>query len=103
MGERYTFVCGKCKYEAVVSGGSDGGWHIQTDTYVCKKCNDVVDSVIGASTKDPSFKLAKKDLFKCPKCSNPVSQKWDSKKCECPKCKGKMEKKEGWGTVMQWD
>ena len=45
MGQCREFICPKCGYDAVVSGGDDRGFHVWTTTIVCVDCRALYDVV----------------------------------------------------------
>jgi hypothetical protein len=70
-------------------------------TMICRKCNKLVDVLIGrygveGPTGDANYD---KDLGVCPKCRSTAVVPWDESR-PCPKCDGRMKK--GKPTVY-WD
>ncbi len=45
MGRYYVFECGKCGYNAEVSGGPDVGMACATTTIACSTCDKLYDVV----------------------------------------------------------
>jgi len=99
MGQSYEFRCNACGYTAEVSGGTDAGMNVITETQVCNACTEVVDVVTGPSpiNQDYTGEVAE-SVNKCPKCGSGNLQTWSKRKC--PKCGGRMRKG---NRVVLWD
>ena len=99
MGTKRTYICNKCDYSVLTSGGADAGMRVKIDTFICTHCKEVVDVIIDYTTK---FKSEIPLFDKCPKCgSKDQLVLWDNRIRPCPKCDGVMEdSKEGY---ILWD
>jgi hypothetical protein len=106
MGQRVTFECTQCGYQAVVSGGPDRGMDTSTETISCEECRalyDVVtaklayDTVTGKATGFDTIPIH------CPKSADHKVKPWE-RGGPCPNCGNSMpEKTSGWRTISMWD
>ena len=113
MGTRYQFICPKCQYEAVVSGGDDIGMAGQTTTIGCDDCRELYDVVTSETPWEEPPDLDEESLV-CP-----GSASWDDEEDDaseasnpdhrvrrwkddgpCPKCGMSMSRGE---LVEHWD
>ena len=46
MGQTREWKCNQCGYKLPMSGGSDGGFFIVTNTFCCKSCQKLMDITI---------------------------------------------------------
>lgn len=89
MGTQVTYQCDNCDYSAHISGGQDAGMLVQTNTYLCYNCMEVVDVITEYITGMASDES---DIGKCPICNfSEYLKVWDTKACPCPKCNGTMK------------
>lgn len=104
MGATFVFKCAACKYEAIVSGGKDSGFIINTQTKTCPACRQLVDVVTGIIRGVNIPEKLKIKMIKakghCPECGGVKPLPWKEK--SCPKCDGKM-KREINEPVCLWD
>ena len=116
MGTSYQFICSKCDYEAVVSGGDDVGMACRTTTISCLDCGELFDAVISDQPWEKAAGPSDEELV-CPgpesdetgdsvddevrDSSNPDHQvrRWTFPG-SCPKCGQGMTKGSG---VVYWD
>lgn len=100
MGTLRTYKCNKCSYSNNISGSSDVGFIVKTNTMLCDHCNEVVDVVTEYWTDEQPDES---DIGKCPKWdSSSHIGEWDNKKRPCPKCNGKLDIDE-YGSTVMWD
>lgn len=93
MGATFLYKCDKCRYEADIAGGKDGGMFTNTHTIVCHSCKELMDVATGPTQlaiesqgeKDQKYPLecescsgsnvsAVKDPIACPKCGGIMIQ-----------------------------
>lgn len=89
MGRHSQFRCDACGYEAVVSGGPDVGFAVETRTIACAKCKQLFDVV---TSEDPGNPKAPRIALRCPRsrtATHPVKP-WKANG-PCPSCGGKMQ------------
>ena len=107
MGFKQSFICPICNYEAFTSAGSDRGFRIWTNTYICLDCKTINDLVI----EKGGFKLISQDGptpdtiredQECDDCAGNNFELWDERKRPCPKCGSEM-KPDPNGMRMNWD
>lgn len=98
MGTLLTYQCNKCGYSTLISGKHDAGMRIITNTFLCKKCENVVDVIVGYRE---GLKPDKSAIGKCPKCrSGQNLKRWNNNKRPCPKCNGTMKIKPDGEMIM---
>ena len=51
MGIKNTYKCNKCNYTVLTSAGKDRGFIAVVDTFICKRCNNIVDVVLAKREK----------------------------------------------------
>ena len=85
MGSKSELICNDCGYTAMVSGGPDQGFVVDTQTGYCANCAELVDYVtLFRGDKEIA-------LGTCHHCKKPVTQDWNEGDA-CPKCSGKFRK-----------
>ncbi len=76
MGTLYQFSCPNCGYQAEVSGGTDFGMTVTTNTIICKTCQELYDAVIS----DKPWLVMEDDRtpisYTCPKSKRHVVEFW---------------------------
>ena len=88
MGAKCLYHCNKCNYSAHISGGHDVGMSVKTNTFLCRRCEEVVDIVIEYLDSET---VHKSGVNNCPKCNSDKNiEEWNNKKRPCPKCNGTM-------------
>jgi len=99
MGQNRQFRCTGCGYAAIVSGGSDCGFTVRTQTIACSSCKELVDVVTSEEASNPQ---ARKLPLRCPRSrtvKHPVT-KWKAGG-PCPRCGAKMH--DTGEVLIMWD
>lgn len=97
MGSIYSCTCKKCGLTGEVSGGSDVGFDVKTQTAYCENCRALIDYVteVWSDPGDGGEIL----VNVCPSCKESLLIDWNGGE-PCPKCKGELVIGE---LVMDWD
>jgi hypothetical protein len=105
MGQKYLYKCSKCDHTLESSGKLDWGMLAVVKPYVCNRCRDVVDVLVGEHGEViPEDKLVgsqKDEFYCCPKCNNRDLKVWNQINHPCPKCGLKMKKDNS--VIVMWD
>ena len=64
MGRSFAFTCADCGYAVEVSGGSDSGMLVSTQTITCTVCKELTDVVTGEGAR-VIFRLSDDTLPVC--------------------------------------
>lgn len=114
MGMQRHYECASCGYSATVTGGRDGGFQIELETYECQDCETLADLVVGSRERQEELKLADRNEEseyphryepECQSCGGDdlvpwtVNRKNPDATGPCPRCAGELEPE---GHVM-WD
>lgn len=91
--EYRTFTCTNCGYSADVFGKKDHIHNAAYNTHECLTCHILIESQISEIFLiQKSFEIMETPIKpRCMMCDETNVKLWDSTKCECPKCKSKME------------
>lgn len=105
MGSTFLFTCKKCGYQKESSGKLDYGFTSVVKPYICKRCNELVDVLVGykAEIFEPNKipdEFGKSDFYTC-KCGSKGITEWDTVKQPCPKCGNKMDRSDSFKIL--WD
>ena len=60
MGRSYSFDCPQCRYQAVITGGGDGGLHCVVKTVCCRECRALYDVPVRLRVAEPEVELAQR-------------------------------------------
>lgn len=110
MGFRQSYRCEGCELQAMVSGGKDCGFYVETETRYCTHCQILDDVGVRLWCKEmlpdllPPSRVeelveAEAGFGLCPTCKKPISQTWAANS-PCPRCGGTVEAIEG--QFEQW-
>jgi hypothetical protein len=89
MGVIYRFCCPHCGYEALVSGGKDCNFMVETETRLCSVCNKIVDVITAFQGRYEPHE--RESMDRCPDCYSMTRIPWKMGD-PCPKCGFRMER-----------
>ena len=101
MGYRRSHKCSSCSLRGTVSGGSDCGFYVETETRYCPHCQTLDDVSLRLWCKDrlpgllPPSRVdelleAEAEFGLCPSCKRPGGQPWVTGS-PCPRCGGALQ------------
>ena len=112
MGQSFKYNCTNCNYTVMTSAGLDYGMVAVVETYICKKCQNIVDVLVGeygnVITREEIQKHPDKinpdlNFYKCPECDDDSALvRWDIQKRPCPRCDCGMDR-DPKGESLLWD
>jgi len=94
MGMTHEFVCQDCGLAAAVSGGSDRGFFVQTQTMFCQRCRALCDVLVDRTydfthPRPPLTPEEERRIGRCPECMSDDLIAWKNGE-PCPACGGQI-------------
>jgi hypothetical protein len=101
MGWSQGYRCDSCGLHAVVSGGKDRGFYVETETRYCPHCQKLDDISLSLWCKEllpellPESRIEwllqrEREFGLCPSCKRPGGRPWVAGS-PCPKCGGSVQ------------
>ncbi|MFN8254628.1 MAG: hypothetical protein U0W24_02995 [Bacteroidales bacterium] len=92
-----SYTCNECGYSVIESNGFTNGTDTPTETYICTRCEIIID-IVPLKNENSD----RRTLNKCPQCGMAIFKKWDEEIKPCPKCNGTMKPVKSPG-CSSWD